>query len=171
MSNEKPQAWRTGLLTNLQRVLSDTWSGVPVEFRLSLALMVGMTKLHPKTTVRRMKANNLPMCLALIAALDSGAASLFATTNSTESASGPPGSPADKPFSEAVAKAPDEAREQAWNWHVQNTDIVQGDPGFPAQYSGPNSLDSNGEVQETVSLDLSRRGAPCGRAPRRTWMA
>ncbi len=41
-----------------------------------------------------------------------------------------------------------------WNWHIQNTDIVQGDPGFPAKYSGPNSLHSGGEVKETVSLDL-----------------
>src|ERR1700694_5505772 len=43
---------------------------------------------------------------------------------------------------------------QAWNWHVQSTDIVQGDPGFHAKYSGPNSLNSGGEVQETVTLDL-----------------
>src|SRR5208282_2034275 len=41
-----------------------------------------------------------------------------------------------------------------WNWHVQNTDIVQGYPGFPAKYSGPNSLPSGGEARETVSLDL-----------------
>ncbi|MGA2173904.1 MAG: carbohydrate porin [Verrucomicrobiota bacterium] len=46
------------------------------------------------------------------------------------------------------------AAEQKWNWHVQNTDIVQGDFGFPAKYSGPNSLDSRGEVRDTVSLDL-----------------
>ena len=44
--------------------------------------------------------------------------------------------------------------QQTWNWHVQNTDIVQGDPGFHAKYSGPNSLDSGGEIRETVSLDL-----------------
>ncbi len=44
--------------------------------------------------------------------------------------------------------------EQNWNWHVQNTDIVQGYPGFPAKYSGPNSLPSGGETRETVSLDL-----------------
>ena len=31
---------------------------------------------------------------------------------------------------------------------------MQGDPGFPAKYSGPNSLNSEGEVQETVTLDL-----------------
>jgi high affinity Mn2+ porin len=31
---------------------------------------------------------------------------------------------------------------------------VQGDPAFPAKYSGPNSLNSNGEVQETASADL-----------------
>jgi high affinity Mn2+ porin len=44
--------------------------------------------------------------------------------------------------------------QQIWNWHVQNTDIVQGDPGFHSKYSGPNSLDSHGEIRETVSLDL-----------------
>ena len=43
---------------------------------------------------------------------------------------------------------------QSWNWHIQNTDIVQGDPGFPAKYSGPASLNSQGEIQETVTLDL-----------------
>ena len=44
--------------------------------------------------------------------------------------------------------------DSCWNFHVQNTDIVQGDPAFPAKYSGPNSLNSKGEVQETVTLDL-----------------
>ena len=31
---------------------------------------------------------------------------------------------------------------QTWNWHVQNTDIVQGYPAFPAKYTNPgfNSL-------------------------------
>ena len=43
---------------------------------------------------------------------------------------------------------------QNWNWHVQNTDIVQGYPGFPAKYSGPNSLPTGGQIRETVSLDL-----------------
>ena len=37
---------------------------------------------------------------------------------------------------------------------MQNTDILQYHPGFPAQYSGPNSMDSGSEVAETVSLDL-----------------
>jgi high affinity Mn2+ porin len=44
--------------------------------------------------------------------------------------------------------------QQNWNWHVQNTDIVQGYPEFPAKYSGPNSLPSGGETRETVSLDM-----------------
>lgn len=44
--------------------------------------------------------------------------------------------------------------QQFWNWHVQNTDIVQYHPGFPSRYSGPNSLSSANEVKETVSLDL-----------------
>ena len=43
---------------------------------------------------------------------------------------------------------------QNWNLHAQVTETVQGDPGFPAQYSGPNSLNSNGEVQQTFTSDL-----------------
>jgi high affinity Mn2+ porin len=43
---------------------------------------------------------------------------------------------------------------QAWNWHVQNTFVVQGHPGFSAGYSGPNSLNSSSEIKETLSLDL-----------------
>jgi len=44
--------------------------------------------------------------------------------------------------------------EQIWNWHAQNTDILDWHPSFPAQYSGPNSLHDSSETQETVSLDL-----------------
>jgi high affinity Mn2+ porin len=43
---------------------------------------------------------------------------------------------------------------QSWNFHVQNTGIVQGYPGFASQYSGPNSLPAGGQTRETVSLDL-----------------
>src|SRR5271170_1340477 len=46
------------------------------------------------------------------------------------------------------------SNEQDWNLHVQNTEVVQGYPAFPAKYSGPNSLPSGGESRETVSLDL-----------------
>jgi high affinity Mn2+ porin len=53
---------------------------------------------------------------------------------------------------EVITNSPPE--EQNWNWHVQNTDIVQGYPGFPAQYSGPNSLPPGGGTRETVSADL-----------------
>ena len=49
---------------------------------------------------------------------------------------------------------PAEPPEQAWNWHAQNTDIVQYHPAFPASYSGPNSLSGDEEVKETVSVDL-----------------
>jgi len=47
-----------------------------------------------------------------------------------------------------------DAQMQTWNWHVQNTDIVQGYPPFAAKYYGPNSLPSGGQARETVSLDL-----------------
>ncbi|HEY6229309.1 MAG TPA: hypothetical protein VI282_19480, partial [Verrucomicrobiae bacterium] len=33
-----------------------------------------------------------------------------------------------------------QSEEQLWNWHVQNTDIVQYHPGFPSRYRGANSL-------------------------------
>jgi high affinity Mn2+ porin len=46
------------------------------------------------------------------------------------------------------------APEQAWNFHAQNTDVLQGYPAFPAKYSGPNSLPRGGEIRETVSLDV-----------------
>jgi high affinity Mn2+ porin len=46
------------------------------------------------------------------------------------------------------------AGEQDWNFHVQNTDIVQGYPGFSSKYSGPNSLPSGGQTRESVSLDV-----------------
>ena len=46
------------------------------------------------------------------------------------------------------------APDQTWNWHVQNTDIVQGYPGFTAKDSGPNSLPAGGESRETTSLDV-----------------
>lgn len=57
------------------------------------------------------------------------------------------------PITPAGGSTPD-APAQNWNWHVQNTAIVQGYPGFSAQYSGPNSLPSGGETRETLSLDL-----------------
>jgi hypothetical protein len=57
---------------------------------------------------------------------------------------------------ELVTDQPTEVQ-QNWNWHIQDTDIVQGDPGFAAKYSGPNSLHDGGEVRETVSLDLLRQ--------------
>lgn len=47
-----------------------------------------------------------------------------------------------------------ENQDQKWNWHFQNTDIVQGYPAFPAKYSGPNSLPAGGEMRETISLDF-----------------
>ena len=47
-----------------------------------------------------------------------------------------------------------DAQIQNWNWHAQNTDIVQADPGFFAKYSGPASLNKTGNLKETISLDL-----------------
>ena len=54
----------------------------------------------------------------------------------------------------AESDQPPEIPGQQWNWHAQNTAILQYHPGFPAKYSGPNSLSSANEVRESVSLDL-----------------
>lgn len=44
--------------------------------------------------------------------------------------------------------------EQKWNIHAQTTVTVQGDLPFRAKYSGPNSLNNHGEMQETATFDL-----------------
>jgi len=62
----------------------------------------------------------------------------------------PRAGPAGLSTPEMQADEPD----QIWNWHVQNTVIGQGDFGFPAKYNGPASLNSEGEAQETITLDL-----------------
>ncbi len=59
----------------------------------------------------------------------------------------------DPPDAEA-AIIPAIADFQTWNWHAQNTAVLQGDPAFPAIYSGPQSLINRGEIQETVTFDL-----------------
>jgi high affinity Mn2+ porin len=42
-----------------------------------------------------------------------------------------------------------------WNLHLDNTDVVQWHPSFPAQYSGPNSLSSQSEAKETITFDVT----------------
>jgi high affinity Mn2+ porin len=103
---------------------------------------------------RRIKPHRQLIYVATMAALGCGATALIAATNLTDSAASAPSAPADKPPPEAVVKNLDQPPEQSWNWHVQNTEILQGDTGFPAKYSGTNSLDSHGEIQDTISLDL-----------------
>ncbi len=61
---------------------------------------------------------------------------------------------AENPATDGKAATP-AAAEQKWNIHMQNTDIIQGDLNVPAKYSGPNSLSTAGETNETVSLDIS----------------
>jgi high affinity Mn2+ porin len=46
------------------------------------------------------------------------------------------------------------AEPQSFNFHAQATTVAQGDLPFSAKYSGPNSLNSAGERQETLTADL-----------------
>ena len=57
---------------------------------------------------------------------------------------------------------------EKWNWHVQNTDIVQDHPGFPASYSGPNSLSSAARSRKPCRW-ICMPARACGAGPRRTW--
>jgi high affinity Mn2+ porin len=47
-----------------------------------------------------------------------------------------------------------EEQPQSWNWHVQNTDTMQGYPAFHAEYSGANSLPTGGQIRQTLSLEV-----------------
>lgn len=47
-----------------------------------------------------------------------------------------------------------QGNQEDWSIHYQFTAIGQGDPGFHALYSGPMSLNSDGEIQETTSTTL-----------------
>jgi high affinity Mn2+ porin len=79
---------------------------------------------------------------------------LLATTNLTDQATDDPGPGAGQAPSKAALQAPAPAAEPSWNFHGQNTDIIQYHPGLTSPYSGPNSLSSASEVKQTVSLDL-----------------
>lgn len=47
-----------------------------------------------------------------------------------------------------------ESQEQSWNFHTEATYIGDWHPGFPAQYSGAQSLDNHSLTAETVDFDL-----------------
>jgi high affinity Mn2+ porin len=91
---------------------------------------------------------------ATTSALLFSALAAVAATNATDSTFGAGATSPSESAPAAVTNQLEVTPEQFWNWHVQNTDIVQGYPGFPAKYSGPNSLHSGGEVRETISVDL-----------------
>ena len=49
---------------------------------------------------------------------------------------------------------PAAAQEPLWNYHMQATYVGDWHSSFPAQYSGPESLDNHSATAETVSADL-----------------
>jgi high affinity Mn2+ porin len=92
--------------------------------------------------------------VAVLVKLSAGAWAVSAlAARAADSAADPPTEPNAAVTANPAAKSAGDG-EQAWNWHVQNTDIVQLQPSFPAAYSGPNSLLNATEARETVSLDL-----------------
>lgn len=58
------------------------------------------------------------------------------------------------PTGTATATNAETAKEQFWNLHMEATYIGDWHSSFPAQYSGPQSLDSHSATAETVDYDL-----------------
>jgi high affinity Mn2+ porin len=48
----------------------------------------------------------------------------------------------------------DDVKEQRWSFHVQGTEIAQGQPGFHSPYAGTNSLKSDDTFKQSSSLDI-----------------
>lgn len=71
------------------------------------------------------------------------------TTNTPASSAAPESHEGD-----SGTNRPTDGSGKSWNFHAQNTDIIQYHPAFNAPYSGPNSLPHNSEVKNTESLDL-----------------
>jgi high affinity Mn2+ porin len=90
--------------------------------------------------------------LALLALLV-GTARCFAAAESSDPLTGAR-APSTNSSASGTIGAAVPAKEQMWNWHVQNTDILQWSLGFPALYSGPNSFKNESDIAETVSFDL-----------------
>jgi high affinity Mn2+ porin len=91
-----------------------------------------------------------------ITALACAASTLTATTAEVSTNSiADPAAPTTSGATPAIETSA-EIQQQNWNWHVQNTEVVQGYPCFSAKYTNPgfNSLPPGGETRETVSLDL-----------------
>ncbi len=63
---------------------------------------------------------------------------------------------------ELATNSPGEVAEQLWNFHAQNTDIIQYHPGIHSPYSGPNSLSSASEVKALKRLFRSTLFSACG---------
>lgn len=84
------------------------------------------------------------------------AALACATTTSAAQVSANSSPDTSTPAASQLSATDKPASEQNWNFHAQNTDIVQGYPAFSAQYTHPgfNSLPTGGETRETISLDL-----------------
>jgi high affinity Mn2+ porin len=97
----------------------------------------------------RLKTAGTTLVVASTTAVSTLAAEV--ATNAPVNAATPAAGEAALPVS---AKSP-VAPSQNWNFHVQNTDIVQGYPAFASKYSGLNSLPAGGQTRETVSLDLT----------------
>ncbi len=102
----------------------------------------------------KLKSVNISKGAGITALLAGTAAAASAADVSTNSVADSPASAANQP-QPAVEKS-GESQQQNWNFHLQNTETVQGYPGFPAKYTTPgfNSLPPGGETRQTVSLDV-----------------
>src|SRR5258708_33377994 len=57
-----------------------------------------------------------------------------------------------------LEKKEEAAESQNWMFHLQGTEILHGQPGFHAPYSGINSLHTGDNLRQTTTADLYFRG-------------
>jgi hypothetical protein len=60
----------------------------------------------------------------------------------------------DSEFKSQASKDETSPEQQNWLFHVQGTEIAQGQPGFHSPYHGPNSLLRADTFRQTSSLDI-----------------
>src|SRR6516225_3414123 len=49
---------------------------------------------------------------------------------------------------------PADEKQQRWSFHVQGTEVIQGQPGFHSPYQGTNSLQPDDNFKQSSSFDL-----------------
>src|SRR5690349_3253386 len=93
----------------------------------------------------------LRMVLAVILA---GGSLISSSTRADANAQQNLASDAERSQKATMEKKKEAAESQNWLFHLQGTEILQGQPGFHDPYSGTNSLHSGDNFRQSTTADL-----------------